>query len=413
MRILIVSQYFHPENFRINQLATALKDGGHDVVVVTAEPNYPSGQFAEGYGFWGPFREDYRGIQVIRTPIFARGRGRGWELVLNYLSFVIFASLFGITRVRGRFDACIAWCSSPITIAIPAIVYRFFTATPLAIWVQDIWPETFFAVMKKGTKSGSKRQSRLLRFALELVVKWIYRHSDQIWIQSTAYEKSVLAHGGRLDQLEYVPNWAEDFYDARRWAGIVADPLPPNSLVFAGNLGRAQGLETLIDAAEITRRESPEAHWVFVGDGVLRAWLQEEVNKRDLQSHVTFLPRRPPPDMPKVLKAASAVLVTLGKDAAYAMTVPSKVQSCMAAGRPIIGTLIGEPARLVGEAKCGSIAPAQDPAALAKAVKEFIALPDEERARMGENGNAFYRAHFTQSLLVARILKLLERMRSR
>jgi colanic acid biosynthesis glycosyl transferase WcaI len=405
VRILIISQYFYPENFRINQLAVALKEQGHELVVLTAQPNYPSGRFFEGHSFFGPSNEHYEGMEVIRVPIFPRGRGKSWQLVLNYLSFVFFATVFGLPRLRGEFDVCVSWCSSPITGAVPAIVNRWLRGTPVAVWVQDLWPETFFAV--------TKNKSVFLRRGLSALVRWIYQHVDQIWIQSPAYEQSVRAHGGKESQIELVPNWAEDLYDRDRWASVIADNVPPNSFVFAGNLGRAQGLENLLDAAELLKENQPPAHWIFVGEGSLREWLADEVVKRGLQTQVTLLPRRPAGDMPKILKAAAATLITLGNDQVYAQTIPSKVQSCLAAGRPVLGTLFGEPARVINLANCGPVCAPQDPKTLAKTVKEFLQQPEEDREKLGQNGHAYYKAHFTQTLVVSRISGLLEKMRHR
>lgn len=403
MRILIISQYFYPENFRINQLALALKESGHQIVVLTAQPNYPSGQFFTGHSFFGPSRETYEGMEVIRVPIFPRGRGRSWELILNYISFVVFASLIGLPRLRGSFDVCVSWCSSPITGAVPAILHRLIRKTPVAIWIQDLWPETFFAV--------TKSKSKLLKSLLTSLVNWIYQRVDQIWIQSPAYEPSVRAHGGLPEQIVFVPNWAEDLYNKENWTDITPDSVPANSLVFAGNLGKAQGLENLLDAAEIAKSVAPMAHWVFVGDGSLREWLATEVERRDLQEKVTLLPRRSAQDMPKILKPAAALLITLGNDLVYAQTIPSKVQSCLAAGRPIIGTLFGEPSRVVGLAGAGRVCAPQDPQALAKTVKEFLQLPEEEKEQLGRSGHAYYKTHFTQTQVVAQISKLLEKMR--
>ena len=405
MRVLIVSQYFHPENFRINQLAQCLKAEGHQVTVLTALPNYPAGRFAAGYGWHGPYREKVFDIEVIRVPIFPRGKGRAWQLILNYLSFVFFAIVFGLPRLRGSFDVCVSWCSSPITGAIPAIVHRFLTGVPVAVWIQDLWPETFFAVTKARNPVFEKALSSLVRF--------IYRGVDQLWIQSPAYEDSVRRHGGRDEQIVFVPNWAEDLYDCDRWTAVEGDRIPANSLVFAGNLGRAQGLETIVAAAEITQREGLRNHWVLVGDGSLRDWLHSEVERRGLEKHVTLLPRRPVEAMPKILKSAAAVLVTLGNDEVYKQTIPSKVQSCLAAGRPVIAALGGEPARVIERAACGFVVPPERPELLAKSVQDFLNLPDEEREKLGRKGHDFYKANYTQAKVVGRISELLEKMRKK
>ncbi len=407
MRILIVSQFFHPENFRVNQMATALKSRGHDVVILTAQPNYPSGRFFKGYGFCSPWNEKYNGMTVLRVPIIARGRGRFWELALNYSSFIIFAVFFGLPRLRGQFDLCFAWCSSPITGAIPAVVLRIFRRIPVAIWVQDLWPETFFAV--------TKSQNPLLKRLLIKVVHWIYSGVDQIWTQSEAYEESVLRHGGRAEQIKYVPNWAEDFYDCHSssWLSQPAEQIPRNSLVFAGNLGRAQGIENILDAAELVRFSSPSAHWIFVGDGALRNWLGFEIERRQLSGQITLLARRPAAEVTRILKAASALLITLDNDPVYAQTVPSKVQSCLAAGRPIIAALHGQAAQVLRDANCGLVCQPQDPAALAKSVNDFFSLPEATREQMGRNGHTYYRKYFTEEKVISKIIGLFEQLRKK
>ena len=377
----------------------ALQTSGHDVVVLTGQPNYPSGRFFPGYSPLRPLKERYNGIQVIRVPLYARRSGRPWELALNYISFALSATIFGLPRLRGRFDACLVYCPSPITTAIPAIIYRLFRGKRVALWVQDLWPESVLAITPGG--------KRWLNGLLSPLVRCIYMHTDQIWIQSLAYVRSVEAHGGSIQRIAYVPNWAEDLYDCQRWANVEADPIPENSLVFAGNLGSAQGLDVLLDAAEFLMQTTPSVHWVFVGDGRARGWLEDEVRRRGLTDYITLLPRRPPQDMPKILKAAAALLITLRDEDVFAQTIPSKVQSCLAAGRPVIGVLAGESARIIGEARCGYVCPPRDPAALAAAIKELLSLPQQQREKLGRHGHDYYRTHFTQAQLIARIETLL------
>lgn len=402
VRILIVSQYFHPENFRVNKLATTLREGGHAVTVLTGRPNYPSGRIYPGYGWLRPASENWQGISIIRVPMFPRGRGGGWRLALNYASFALFATLIGIPRVGGRFDACIAFCPSPLTIAIPAVMLRILRRTPVAMWLQDLWPESVLTV--------TKSRGRLPRSMLNWMVGWLYRHVDQIWIQSPGYTESVVARGGDAARIAYVPNWAEDLYDCERWADVAGDPLPANSIVFAGNLGRAQGLDTVIEAATITREYDSPPHWVLLGDGVLRDWLHAEVLRRSLRAHVTLLPQRPADEMPRIFKSATALLVTLADEVGQLQTIPSKIQSCLASGRPVIAAVSGAAARLLQEAQCGEVCAPQDAAGLAQASRRIIALSPEERTLLGRNGHAYYRAHFTQSQVMQRIVNLLEEL---
>jgi len=405
MRILIVSQYFHPENFRVNQLATVLRERGHDVTVLTGQPNYPAGRFFPGYGSWRPRTEAWNGIDIIRVPILARRAGRGWQLALNYLSFAISGTLFGLPKARGKFDACVAFCPSPITIAIPAIVQRMLRKTPVAIWLQDLWPESVLAV--------TRTRSRVMKRGLAALVKWIYRRVDQIWIQSRAYAESVTAHGGRAEQIVYVPNWAEDLYDCSRWTDIAAAPLPPNTILYAGNFGRAQSLDTVIEAADRGRTTAPEVRWVLIGDGLLNDWLRSEIRRRSLDQHVTIMPWRAPNELPAFIKSAAALLVILADDPVFAQTIPSKLQSCLASGRPIVASLTGESARIVAEAQCGIVCTPQDPAALADAARAIAAMPQAERDRLGHNAHAYFQAYFTQSRIVEMVLERLRTLAER
>ena len=228
-------------------------------------------------------------------------------------------------------------------------------------------------------------------------MRWIYTHVDQIWIQSPAYTHSIKAHGGVAERVAYVPNWAEDLYDCEHWADVAVEPIPQNSLVFAGSIGRAQGLEVLIDAAEFLTQTAPPVHWVFVGDGRARDWLENEVRRRGLTDCVTLLPRRQPLDMPKILKAAAGLLITLRDEDVLAQTIPSKVQSCLAAGRPVIGVLAGESARIIEEARCGYVCPPHDPTGLSAAIRELLSLPQQQREELGRRGHSYYRTHFTQA----------------
>ena len=402
MRVLLISQYFYPENFLVNQLALALQNNGHDVTVLTGQPNYPSGRFFSGYSPFGPLRERHNGTDVIRVPMVSRRRGRPWELALNYLSFAFSATIFGLPRLRGQFDTCLAYCPSPITAVIPAIVYRLIRRVPVALWVQDLWPELVFAV--------NRRAENWLNPLVGRLVRWIYSHVDQIWVQSPAYIPSVTAHGGSAERISYVPNWAEDLYDCENWAGVKPESLPQNSLVFAGSIGHSQGLEVVVDAAESMTQTTPPVHWVFVGDGRARQWLEKEVDRRGLTDRVTLLPRRQPQEMPKILKAATALLVTLRDNDVFARTIPSKVQSCLAAGQPVIGVLSGESARIIEEAQCGYVCPPRDHTALGTAVKALFSLPRQQREELGRSGHSYYRAHFTQTKVVEQIQGLLAQL---
>src|SRR5258708_2351334 len=236
-------------------------------------PNYPGGRYFPGYGFQGPWRETYRGVAVRRAPLFARGGGGRWRLTMNYLSHAFFATLLAPWRASGRFDAILVYEPSPMTIGIPARALRALKRAPVLLWVQDLWPESLSA-------TGAVK-SRPLLAAADLLVRWIYRGCDRVLVQSEAFIASVEAHGVGRDRIRYLPNSAEDFY--RRLEPAPADPeareLPQGfRVMYAGNIGAAQDFGTILSAAELLR-EHAAIHWIVLGEGRMRGWVEAAVER--------------------------------------------------------------------------------------------------------------------------------------
>lgn len=399
MKILIVSQYFWPETFRINDVAHGLKELGHEVSVLTGLPNYPEGRFFDGYGYGGPFREDYAGVPVCRVPLIPRGGGGGVRLALNYLSFVVSAILLGLPRLRGRFDAILVYEPSPVTVVLPALLLGRLRRIPVLFWVQDLWPESLSA-------TGMVR-SRWILGLVERMVRLIYRHSDRILIQSQAFREQVLRLGARPEKVVYLPNSAEDFYRPVQLAPDAAerDSMPGGfRVLFAGNIGAAQSFDTIIEAATILRDQT-DIRWVVLGDGRMRESAEAEVKSRGLSDRVHFLGRHPAETMPRFFALADVLLVTLRRDPVFAMTVPSKLQSYLACGRPIVAALDGEGARVLAESGAGVACPADDAQALAAAVLRLKGLPATEREEMGRRGRAYFEAEYERGILLQRLTR--------
>ncbi len=397
MRILIITPHFWPESFKINDLAEGLRDRGHELAVLTGLPNYPAGRFYDGYGLLGPYRQRLGGVPIHRVPIIPRGPGRALNLLANYGSFAATGALGAILLGPRRWDVIFVFGPSPVTTIFPAAVVKLLFRTPILTWVQDLWPESVAA-------AGFGR-SKVLYRAIGALSGWLYRRCDRILGTSRAFAPRLERHGVPESRIGYLPQWSEP-HAAR------TDLLPPAtqvawrggfSVMFAGNLGRVQSLETILDAAEFVRGEA-DVRWVFLGDGALRGWLASEVARRGLQKQVLLLGQRPTQEMPAYFDAAGAMLVSLKADEAMALTLPAKVQSYMAAGRPIIGSVDGETARVIAEAGCGWSAPAGDSQALARIVLKMKNLPLDERTAMGARGRAYSEQHFSRD----RCLELLE-----
>ena len=397
MKILVLTQYFWPESFRINDVVEGLAARGHEVLVYSGMPNYPGGRYFAGYGFFGPLRERFGKVEVHRAPLLPRGSGGPVRLALNYASHAFFASVLAPWLARGRFDAILVYEPSPVTIGIPARVLRALKRAPVLLWVQDLWPESLAA-------TGALRNRALLR-ATGSLVRWIYRGCDRVLVQSRAFVASLEAHGVPSERIGYLPNSAESFYRRvpRAAASAEESELPPGfRVLFAGNIGAAQDFATILSAAELMRNRR-DIQWLILGDGRMRAWVQDEIRARGLQQTFHLLGQRPAESMPRYFAQADVLLATLRREPIFAYTIPSKLQSYLACGRPVVAALEGEGGRIVKEAGAGWAVAPEDPRALADAVLAAAATPGAEREAMGNRGEAYFREHFEREKLLSRL----------
>jgi colanic acid biosynthesis glycosyl transferase WcaI len=394
MNILIVSQYFWPESFRINDLAEGLKEQGHSLTVLTGIPNYPEGRFFSGYGFFTHRREQWHGINIIRVPLIPRGGGGGLRLALNYLSFAYCGALLAPVLCRGRYDLIFVYEPSPITVGIPALVIKFLRRIPIIFWVQDLWPESLSA-------TGAVT-SRLALGLVDRLVRLIYAGCDLVLVQSRAFLDVIQSQGVPPDRIQYFPNGAEELYRPIHpdTATAGAKELPEGfRVIFAGNLGAAQDFTTILTAAEMLKQHT-DIHWIIIGDGRVRCWVAEQIKVRGLEDSVVLLGRKPSESMPHYFALADVLLVTLKKMPVFALTIPSKLQSYLACGRPVVAALEGEGARVVEESGAGFVAQPEDPKGLAAAVLAMYDASAEQRAVMGKNGRRYFEEHFERSVLI-------------
>ncbi len=396
MRVLVLTQYFWPETFRINDLAAALRQRGHEVTVYTGLPNYPGGWFFEGYSFTGPYEEEREGVRIIRVPLLPRGRGGRVRLVLNYLSFALLAAVLAPWRCP-EIDVVLVFEPSPVTIGIPARLIRWLRGASIIFWVQDLWPQSLEA-------TGAIRSPLLIR-AVDRLVRWIYRGCDLVLAQSEAFMAPIARQGVPPERLRYYPNSAEDFYAPVKLPADASErrEMPGGfTVLFAGNIGAAQDFPTILAAAELAR-DDPGIHWVIVGDGRMREWVETEIEKRGLRGTVHLLGQRPAEAMPRFFSIADVLLVTLKRDPVFALTIPSKVQSYLACGRPIVAALEGEGARIIQEVGAGFVVPPENPRALADAVRNAAKMGPGPLEEMGRIGLAYFQEHFARERLLGQL----------
>jgi glycosyltransferase involved in cell wall biosynthesis len=399
VHILIVTQYFWPENFRINDLTEGLLEKGHKVTVLTGIPNYPAGSFFLEYGLFSNLRQVFKGAKVIRVPLIPRGNGSGLRLALNYFSFALFASVLAPFLCRGKYDVIFVFEPSPITVGLPALVLKKWKSIPVLFWVQDLWPESL-------TATGAVHSPWIIN-KVRALVGFIYRGCDRILVTSQAYYPPVQSFGIDSKTLRYFPQSVEAVYQPVKVevdASEDALMLKGFRVMFAGNLGAAQSFGTILDAAE-KLKSTPGIKIIIVGDGRMRSWIEEEVGKRGLGETVQLLGRYPLEAMPRFFALADALLVTLKREPIFALTIPGKIQSYFACGKPVIAALDGEGSRLIDEAKAGITCPAEDADALAKAILAMAKMPREGRVAMGESALNYYHENFNRDLLIARLEK--------
>lgn len=395
MRVLIVSQYFWPESFRINDVAKTLLERGIEVEVLTGKPNYPRGEIFAGYCAWNCQRETHQGIDITRIPLLARGCS-AVRLAGNYLSFVASGLLIAPWMLRGKkIDVIFIYAPSPVLQAIPAIFLGWIKGCPVVLWVQDLWPESLSA-------TGHVQNLAILKL-VRWVVRFIYGHVDLLLVQSRAFEARVRILAGNTP-IAYYPNSVDDIF-AQSACGEppVVEGLDHGfPVMFAGNIGAAQAVDVIVEAATLLQ-EFPDIHFVVLGDGSSREGMLKQIQQRGL-SNIHLPGRFPIETMPGFMQKASALLVTLANRPIFAATVPNKVQAYLASGRPIIACLNGEGARIVTEAGAGFATPAENARALADTILRLYRLPADEREKMGANGRQYYQKHFDHDHLIDELI---------
>ena len=403
MRLLVISQYFWPENFRINDLVAGLIARGHEVTVLAGEPNYPDGTVIPDFRRDAAACSRFNGAQIVRVPLVPRGRGR-IQLLLNYVSFAVTGCLVGAWRLRGRkFDAIFVCQLSPATLALPGVLQRTLKKIPMAMWVLDLWPESLRAV-------GAVRSPALLGLIGKLV-SFIYDRCDLILAQSRSFIPEIARSTRNVGKIVYFPSWAESVFDMGSEQPAPEVPVQPGSfnVVFAGNMGEAQDFPAVLAAAELLR-DDPRVRWLLIGDGRMAAWIREEISRRGLQHRVLMLGKYPVGRMPSFYRHADALLVCLKDEPIFAMTLPGKLQSYLAAGIPVVAMLNGEGADVVERSGSGVTCGAGDAHGLAAAVLKLASMSLEQRAEMGRNARAVSASEFNRDRLISELKARLEQL---
>ena len=402
MKILIVTQYFYPENFKSNDLAFELVKRGHTVDALVGIPNYPKGVYYKGYGIFKKRKEIIEGVNVYRCLQFPRGTKSNIRLAINYLSYSFFASIWVLCYLglMKKYDAIIVFAPSPIIQAIPAILLRKMRRTLLFLWIQDIWPDAMMS-------GGGVRNEKIL-CGVNYLVKLIYRSCDILLISSKRFSESILSKGAFQNKIVYYPNWSDDMKKKKGNEPNISFP-KGYKIVFAGNLGRSQDLPAVMKVV-LLLSDIKEIKWIFVGDGSQKKWLHDFVSENKLEDNVSILGQYPPSCMPTIYEKADALFLSLRSDFEHLkMVVPSKLQSYMSAGKPILGMIDGGAADIINEAHCGYVVSAGDYQKMADLIRNTVINNVEAFKVLGDNGRIYYESNFTKQTSIDHLCYILNK----
>ena len=404
MNILIVSQYFWPENFIINDLVLNIKAQGHNISVFTGKPNYPDGVIYPGYARAGVQQEFYHdGVKVYRIPLRPRKSGGSKNIALNYLS-IIFSGIkhaFNFSKHK-KFDVVFVFAPSPITSVIPAILIKWLTKAHLAVWVQDLWPESI--------KATGYFKNPFILSCIRLVVRCIYFFSDTILVQSRKFIPPIAALTNEKKIIYYPNSVVDNNIKNNTTVTIPAEILSlfKNNMciVFAGNIGTAQSVETIVLAAEKLKKYN-DIKIVLIGSGSRVHWVTEEIQNKGL-NNLILAGRYEAAVMPFFYSKAACLLVTLKGCEIFSYTIPSKIQAYLAAGKPILASLDGEGAKVINDSGAGFVSPAENVDLLVKNIEQFYYLSPLKREDMGKAGRAYFLDHFEMNNQCQRLIKILK-----
>lgn len=394
MKILVFSQYFYPENFRINTLCRELVRRGHQVTVVTGYPQYPIGRIYEGYGFDIPYETQWNGVRICRVKVHPRGSNL-LGMLRNTVDYVVEANKW-VKACRETFDAVYVFEVSPVTVGLPAVAYKKKFGVPMFFNLQDLWPENVEEVL--GIRFPP------LTWLINRIVDQIYNASNKILCTSNGFADNLRRRGVPEEKIVFWPQFCldPDLSQAEKPDIYTEDTF---NIVFAGNLGDAQGLDLMVEAARELKGSG--IRWYLVGDGRARARLEQKVKNCGVFEEVVFVGRVSETEADRYVHFADCAYLSFKDNKIFNMTLPAKLQTYLACGTPILAAAGGESARLVGDNGIGFVCQPRLEA-LVKTAKQAAAMSRQAHGAMSEKARAYYETHFTMDALVTALEEMLQ-----
>ena len=403
MKILLLTQWFDPEpTFKGLAFAKELKRQGHEVQVLTGFPNYPGGKIYDGYKLKLCQREEIEGISILRVALYPNHDSSALKRIFNYISFAFMAILFGIFATK-KADVIYAY-HPPLTVGIAAIFIKFFRRTPIVYDIQDMWPDTLKA-------TGMLNNNKILN-VIGSVCKLVYRSVDHIVVLCPGFKKMLIERAVPEHKISIIYNWCdEQGLTQAQPAKVEYQQLMQNrfNIVFAGNMGKAQALDTILDVAKKIQNIQ-DIQFVFVGGGTETELLKQRLTTENI-SNTVFIPRMPMAEVGGILKLSNLLLVHLKKDPLFEITVPSKTQAYMAMGKPVLMAVAGDAADLIQRAECGCVATSEDVESIQQAILRIYHLSASEQLQMGLNARNYYLQKLSLEIGVRQFVEIFEKVK--
>jgi glycosyltransferase involved in cell wall biosynthesis len=380
MNILILTQWFEPEpHFKGIKFAKALQKKGHSVEVLTGFPNYPGGKVYPGYRIRLWQKDVMDGIAILRVALYPSHDRSIIGRVMNYVSFAVSSAILGVLLVK-KADVAYVY-HPPATLGLPALALKYLRGIPIVYDIQDLWPDTLAA-------TGMVKYPWILR-----LLGWgclcVYRFVDKITVLSPGFKACLVDRGVPEQKVTVIYNWSNPIPDEESDVPFESQMDGKFVVLFAGNLGTAQGLDTVLDAARLLGDMHPEVCFALAGSGVEEARLRQRVQVEGLHN-VVFLGRRPPDKMGPLYARADALLVHLRDEPLFTITIPSKTQAYLAVGKPILMGVRGDAAEMLKRAGAGIVFPPQNPEEMVKAMETLLSMSENARSILGSSGRRFY-----------------------
>lgn len=398
-KIIVVCQHFWPESFRINDICDFLTDEGCSIDVLCGIPNYPSGRFTEGYGYTKNRKQVHNGVHIRRAFEIPRGNNTNLRIFLNYISFP-FASLFHLPRLlTKKYDKIFIYQLSPVMMSITGILLGKIKRVETTMYVLDLWPENLYSVLDI--------KNSVFRKIARDVSLWHYNHVDKLVVLSEKM-KSHLVETCDINpaKILILPQVCEKIYEQDMHDLALAQRFSKGfNIVYAGNISPAQSFGTILDAAvRLKDQGMSNINWIIVGDGMSKSWLEKEVKSKGLKDVFYFEGMKPIEDIPKYTDIADVLIGCLVKSNLLEATIPAKVMSYLAAGKPMVLAMDGEVSTLVNKTiKCGLVSPTEDVSTLAANIKKMHELTVTERQKMGKSAREYHFKHFERNISLKKL----------